>query len=99
MRRLRLQGALDDARWDYYWGDYRAALWRLLEIFEEVVQEPPENSEEYKDGQRKSATPDDEQPEEEYDSLAVHYAPEFGYEGDVGQGVEAERDDDGYLIR
>lgn len=91
-RRRVLSEDLEEARQDYIWGHYTPAYLRLMRVMEEVIIEPPIDSEEYQDGERKSATPDDEQKEAE--NAEAEPEQEFNY-----KGQKPERDEDGYLIR
>lgn len=84
MHRQWLESQLEIARYDHWLGDTRAALWRILEIMDEVIKEPSEGSEEYENGKRKSEAPDCEQTQE------VIILP---------NEAEPERNEDGYLIR
>lgn len=90
MRRSRLNWILEEARWDYYLGDLDKSILRLLDLEADVIQEPPFDSEEYRNGERKSTEPDDEQEEEqeETDFYLEDTIPDF-----------CERGEDGYLIR
>lgn len=94
-RRLRrnrvLAEELEEARQDYLWGHYMPAYLRLMRIMEEVIFEPPVNSKEYQDGERKSETPLHEQEEAE--------DAEEDAEPEISNGPLPERDEDGYLIR
>jgi len=87
MRRVRLESELDNGRYFYWIDNLDDAILVLWELDERVIQEPEFDSEEYRNGERKSATQDYEQEEEE----------EREYSGEYDVAVE--RDEDGYLIR
>ena len=87
MRRIRLESELDNGRYFYWIDNLDDAILVLWELDERVIQEPEFDSEEYRNGERKPATQDYEQEEEE----------EREYSGEYDVAVE--RDEDGYLIR
>lgn len=87
---MRLMWALEEAKYDYWTGNLPEAIKKLRVLDEFVIEEPPLDSEEYKNGERKSATPDDKQEEAEC---------KFEGEDDVVADVATERDEYGYLIR
>lgn len=92
MRRRNLDWSLEEARWYYWMGDVNKAISLLLSLDKDVIQEPPFDSEEYRNGERKSATPDDEQEEKQEELVYTELddpVPDF----------YPERDEDGYLIR
>lgn len=83
---MRTLWALDDARRLHWQGRLNEAIAILMYLDSTVINEPSFDSEEYRNGERKSETPDDEQEE-----------PEGGRSFD--EDIEVTRDDDGYLIR
>lgn len=85
--KMYLEWLLEEARWDYWRGDYRTALYRLLELFEEVVHEPTE--EELENGQGQPEVEQEEQEQEQEAECDSAFA----------EDAVPERDDDGYLIR
>ena len=94
LRRLGAQWDLEEGRWAYNWGNGVAALRHLQNAWDAVIDEPDFNSQEYRDGERFTPPPDDEQ--EEKEDRQKLYEHLFGENFD---GAEAERDEEGYLIR
>ena len=94
LKYLHAKWDLEEARWAYWAGDNYKAYKLLMRAIDALVIEPHPDSEEYLDGERKSATPDDEQTEEEGFPLEAIYPSEGSIDGPT-----PERDEDGYLIR
>ncbi len=86
MRQRQLAWLLFDGEWLYWHKDIEGAIEKLRELYDEVIQEPPPDSKEYQDGERKSATPDDKQEIEEEELPTTLWQ-------------SGDRDEDGYLIR
>lgn len=82
---------LEEARYQFWIGDYKKASKLLFPLCERLIQEPLANTKEYEDGQGKPAESVYEQEEEETGTA---------FEGPIPDFISRdERDDDGYLIR
>lgn len=58
-KRRSLERQLDNARYDYWMGDLRTAIWRLMDVMDEVIKEIPEDE----NGERQPPTQKNEQKE------------------------------------
>lgn len=96
LRRLNAQWDLEEGRWAYNWGNAEGAYRHLLAAWAAVIDEPDFNSQEYRDGERFTPPPDNEQ--EETESRQRLYEHLFGEDYD-GSEAKVERDEEGYLIK
>lgn len=97
LRYIHAKWDLEEGRWAYNSGNGTKAWTLWKRAIDAVVVEPPPDSEEYANGERKSSPPLSEykETEEEVFSLEEYYFPS---EGSVS-GTSPERDKDGYLVR
>lgn len=94
LRDLNARWDLEEGRWAYNWNNGVSAMRHLLAAWDAVINEPDFNSQEYRNGERFTPPPDSEQEEkEDRQNLYEHlFREDFN-------GSEAERDEEGYLIR
>lgn len=97
-RRYYAKWDLEEARWAYWRRDYKKAARLLFAVMAVIVNEPLPDSEEYRNGEKKTSEPEDEPEIQDYESEGIL---EFDILGpDEGlDDLEPERDNDGYLIR
>lgn len=84
----------------YFWvGDYSKAGKIIYRLSKRLIVEPHKDTKEYQDGERKPDTPFEEQEQEEILEEPFDLYDLFTGVGVYPDAPEAERDEDGYLIR